>query len=50
MPKTSSIAILVWRLAARGEPLGDRDLKQRQWSLYACDACRQGWSRQTIGV
>jgi len=29
MPKTSSIALLVWRLAARGEAPGDR--VNNQW-------------------
>jgi len=33
MPKTSSIALLVYRLAVRGEPPSDRVLNQWQWPL-----------------
>ncbi|QCE03504.1 hypothetical protein DEO72_LG8g1529 [Vigna unguiculata] len=48
MPKTSSIALLVWRLAAQGEPPGDRYLKQWQWPLDAQGAWQQGVSHQAV--
>jgi len=33
MPKTSSIALLLWPLAARGEAPGGRSFNQWQWPL-----------------
>jgi len=40
MPKTSSIALLVWCLATRGELLGGRVQKQWQWPLSTRGAWR----------
>jgi len=48
MPKTSSFALLVWCLAARGKPSGDRYLKQWQWPLDAYGAWQQGLSRYAV--
>jgi len=45
VPKTSSITLLEWHLAVRGEPPGDRVIKQWQWPLTTGGAWRQGWGR-----
>ncbi|QCD78945.1 hypothetical protein DEO72_LG1g2581 [Vigna unguiculata] len=41
VPKTSSIALLVWCLAARGKPPGDIHPTEWQWLLDANGAWRQ---------
>jgi len=48
MPKTNSIALLIWQLAARGEPPADRYLKQWQWPLDVHGVWRQEVFRQAV--
>jgi len=46
VPKTSSITLLVWRLAARDKPPGGRQLTQWQWSLDEMAPGGKGGFRQ----
>jgi len=48
MPKTSNIALLVWRLAARGEPPSGRHLNQWQWPLILLGAWRRKMMCQAV--
>jgi len=50
MSNTSSVALLVWRLATRDEPPSDSDPKQWQWPLDVCGAWWKGWFRQAKAV
>jgi len=48
VPKTSSISLLVWRLAVQGRSPGGSALNQWQWPLPTRGAWRQGCVRLAV--